>query len=264
MSGTLCPFVPFQQLREDGQPEDAEVVADEAAEAVAVRVSRKPYTPTQQEVDQHLPLHEPYRSWCPICVAGRGVSDRHVWRQPDPGTVAVIGLDYGYLVPRAAVEDSCSPLLCGRDTLHKWSFGFALPCKGTAHPYCVKAVTAALARGGFARVCLRSDTEPAMVALRRAVGVRLTAEHGVEVMQENVSVGDSSGNGLAEDSVREVKAKARSLAHGVFKLLGVRLDANHKALPWLVQWAAITICIGRRGLDGKTAWERRYGKHVKD
>ena len=35
---------------------------------------KRPYTPTQQEIDEHMPLHLPYRAWCPHCVAGKGIS----------------------------------------------------------------------------------------------------------------------------------------------------------------------------------------------
>ena len=37
------------------------------------RVIKRPNAPTKQEVEDHLPLHLPYRSWCPDCVATRSV-----------------------------------------------------------------------------------------------------------------------------------------------------------------------------------------------
>ena len=39
-------------------------------------------SPIRKERLDHLPLHEPYRSWCATCVAGRAVSDRHIWQPP--------------------------------------------------------------------------------------------------------------------------------------------------------------------------------------
>ena len=41
--------------------------------------------PSEKERLEHLPLHEPYRSWCATCVAGRAVSDRHSWQPPRRG-----------------------------------------------------------------------------------------------------------------------------------------------------------------------------------
>eukprot|EP00973_Karenia_brevis_P013564 1841932-Karenia_brevis.AAC.1 len=41
------------------------------------RLRRSPEQPTRDEVEQHNSHHEPYRSWCPACVAGRGRSFAH-------------------------------------------------------------------------------------------------------------------------------------------------------------------------------------------
>ena len=69
------------------------------------------------------------------------------------------------------------------------------------------------------------------------VGHILTSKFGTEIVPEEVSMGDSSSNGLAEHAVREVKAKARSLAHGLKRLLGQELESTHSVVTWLIQWA---------------------------
>ena len=40
-------------------------------------IARRPNKPTQAEVDAHMPLHLEFRSWCPHCVAGKGVASQH-------------------------------------------------------------------------------------------------------------------------------------------------------------------------------------------
>ena len=35
------------------------------------KVGRIPKARTKRELDEHLPLHMPYKAWCPICVAGK-------------------------------------------------------------------------------------------------------------------------------------------------------------------------------------------------
>ena len=52
--------------------------------------------PSQEEVDEHMKSHIPYRSWCHHCVAGRGVNDSHI-RGSEESDVPVIGMDYFYL-----------------------------------------------------------------------------------------------------------------------------------------------------------------------
>ena len=103
-------------------------------------------------------------------------------------------------------------------------------------------------------------TQPAIVALKRTAGHILTTKFGTEIVPEEASMGDGSSNGLEEHAAREAKAKARSLAHGLKRLLGQELEPTHPVVTWLIQWAAMTISIGRRGIDGKTPWEQRYGR----
>ena len=37
------------------------------------KIGRIPKAPTKRELEEHLPLHMPYKSWCPICVSGEGL-----------------------------------------------------------------------------------------------------------------------------------------------------------------------------------------------
>ena len=107
-----------------------------------MRVLRKrPEQPTAAEVkEQTISVHEPYRSWCRACVAGRGRADAHVVRPGVEKGVPIIGVDHGYLWSRApetsdapqddvAGEDppdgvrTSSPVLCGRCSVDRWLFG---------------------------------------------------------------------------------------------------------------------------------------------
>eukprot|EP00971_Amphidinium_carterae_P114860 2274982-Amphidinium_carterae.1 len=69
------------------------------------------------------------------------------------------------------------------------------------------------------------------------------------------SKGDSSGNGLAEHSVRELKAKTRGLRLQVEELHNITLVHSDALVVWMVLFTAMIINIGRRGPDGRTAWE---------
>ena len=74
-----------QIVAEDVEKESDVVVTDETGEESAAdeqgarvpRVARRPYTPTKAELEEHLPLHLEYRSWCEACVKGRGVERAH-------------------------------------------------------------------------------------------------------------------------------------------------------------------------------------------
>ena len=60
---------------------------------------RRPYTPTQKEIDEHTPLHIPYRSWCPHCVAGKGGSGHHRTDSAKEKLGTTISLDYCFMTP---------------------------------------------------------------------------------------------------------------------------------------------------------------------
>ena len=68
---------------EEGRPrrheEVVEEMKDKEEEEGGVRkpkVGRIPTPPTKKELEEHLPLHAEYKSWCPICVAGEGIQNQ--------------------------------------------------------------------------------------------------------------------------------------------------------------------------------------------
>ena len=110
---------------------------------------------------------------------------------------------------------------------------------------------------------LRNDNEPNILAVKGELEVVLTKKHGIEIVPEDSVAYDSASDGLAELAVRECKAKARSLKAQVEAIHGIELDATHPILAWAVEFAAMSINIGRRGPDGRTAWELRHGRDWK-
>ena len=75
LSGDTSPSVSFSAPLTI--PGGADPALPECEDAVPLRVKRRPDEPTPQEREEHEMLHEPYRSWCPECVDGRGKSDAH-------------------------------------------------------------------------------------------------------------------------------------------------------------------------------------------
>ena len=162
------------------EQEEAKELAREAEEAVVVPRRRLPEEPTPEERVAHEALHEPYRNWCRACVAGRGRADAH--RVRESRSVPVIGIDFGYLVPRAPAAGEAAteqeehedhpgacPLLAGRCGSDRWLLGTLLQQKGVTQ-YGREFLQKELKNVGMQRVVVRSDGEPAIVALKRAAG----------------------------------------------------------------------------------------------
>ena len=138
--------------------------------------------------------------------------------------VPVIGVDYGYLWSRApeasdaphdevAGEDlpdgvrTSSPVLCGRCSVDRWLFGHLCQAKGDNERN--RAVLAKeLQAGGYLRVVVRSDGEPALLAhVRAARAMTMVADVPLESVHEQVSKEQSPGSRRAqgEDSYLEAQ-----------------------------------------------------------
>ena len=138
---------------------------DPACEPAAIRAGAVPVGPTRQEREDHEAAgHVPYRSWCQACVAGRGRSDAHLTHRTSTSTTTTIGIDYGYLEDRVTLgeqEARPSPILVTRSSTTQVTTADVLPCKGTAHPWCVQALVRAI-------VATESDNELAILDLNQA------------------------------------------------------------------------------------------------
>ena len=64
-----------EELDHGGAEEENE--QEEESEGREVFVKRKPSDPTQEEIDQHMCTHIPFRSWCAHCVMGKAKNQKH-------------------------------------------------------------------------------------------------------------------------------------------------------------------------------------------
>ena len=83
----------------EGQGGEVTVSDVEEDEAREVRRPHDPGKPTRKEIEEHLPLHWPFRSWCKHCVRGRGVAFPHKRRSEEDkefpqGRVPTISMDH--------------------------------------------------------------------------------------------------------------------------------------------------------------------------
>ena len=78
------------------------------------QVARQPYTPSRAEVQAHLPLHLEYRSWCPHCRAGKGISMQHRQNtgKEDNNLGATLSLDYCFMIAEEVEDDMRAILVC--------------------------------------------------------------------------------------------------------------------------------------------------------
>ena len=163
---------------EDEDPEDAEgegeiIEADDAEEDCApVRIAIDPGAPTAEEIEEHRAAgHCPYRSWCEWCVKGRGVGEQH--RSGPPSKIPVVSFDY-LIVTRRGIYTKTQhqeaeillKILVVKDSMSRTVCAHAVPCKGVGSDrYAVEKLKRDILWLGYSRVTLRSDNEPAILAL---------------------------------------------------------------------------------------------------
>ena len=76
------------------EAEDQKRQDDEGLRPMAIRDE---HGPTEQEIDEHMITHIPFRSWCPFCVMGKACSSDHRRIKEPHGSIPVVSIDYGYM-----------------------------------------------------------------------------------------------------------------------------------------------------------------------
>ena len=77
-------------------------------------------------------------------------------------------------------------------------------------------------------------------------------------------VGESQSNGLVERAVRPSKDQVRTLRLALPKRVGCRVPPKHDLMTWIVQHAGEVTSKYQINRDGKTAYDKVFGKPCRD
>ena len=168
------------------------------AEVRLPRVARRPVLPTKAEIDEHLPLHLNFRSWCAQCVRGKARLAQHMVQPSDRERLGItVHMDYAFMTAEEA-EESMQPTLViyDDDKMAFWAPG--VEQKGVTEGI-VKYVAGILDQSGYLgqRLTIKSDQEPSILALKKAVA----AERVGETVPIESPVRASKSNGMMENAI---------------------------------------------------------------
>eukprot|EP00971_Amphidinium_carterae_P263384 5225731-Amphidinium_carterae.1 len=150
---------PVSDLVPEHAGDGDETMLEEDAGVKAMRIPRRP---TPAERDEHeCHGHVPFRSWCDFCCMGRGRMAHHRVAGEEAGDYAAISIDYGYLNEKESEVDA-APILCVKDTQHRWVAGHVVTKKGVDE-FAVEVLANELVQSGHTRIHLRSDQEPSIM-----------------------------------------------------------------------------------------------------
>ena len=168
-----------KELMETENLENKEVIpVPEAGEEVRQpKVGRRPMAPTKAEVDEHYPLHLNYRSWCEHCRAGKARQDRHLVEPHDRERFGItFNADYAFMTPEEK-EEYMQPSLVMFDDDKESFWAIGVESKGATEQV-VKYVKGILDQSGYEgqKIAFKTDQEPAIVALKRAIAAARNGE----------------------------------------------------------------------------------------
>lgn len=170
-----------------------------------------PQAPTREELEDHLPLHIPYRAWCAVCVRGAGNHDprrTHGRQEPLGVTVSLDYCFFGGVGEQNMDEYSLPTILILHDDSVDAMWTLRVQSKGVREEI-VDWVLQTLEFAGHlgTDLTLKSDQEEAIMALKRAVAARRTSR--TTLVESNVRV--SKTNTKIERAVGKWRSQLRKL-----------------------------------------------------
>lgn len=227
----------------EGRVEDAKVP----------KIMKTPDTPTKREYEEHMCTHLPYRTWCPHCVAGKGISSQHRRSQDsqEDAIGATISADYCFATPEDESAGSI-PTLVMYDNKHGNIWPLRVKRKGVCQEN-VKWATGKLEEAGFhgQKLALKTDGEEAIMAFKKAVAA---GRVGDTALIES-PVRESKSNGAMERMVGVWAGQMRTLKHQLEANINKAVPADHPIMEWMTVWAGELLNKGRIKQDGRTPYE---------
>ena len=138
--------------------------AAQSSEAHVAKVKPIPTRPNSEEVAAHDATHCPFRSWCPICIEASSKEDPHPrssGRDAETG-LPIISLDY------ELIEDKITVLIV-KDRDSSACLAYECTTKGPDDEWVVRQLVKDLESWGRTDIVLKTDGEPAMLALQSAI-----------------------------------------------------------------------------------------------
>ena len=183
----------------------------------------------------------------PVLRGRKACSGPHCAKAEGHGSIPIISIDYAFMGSGQDEQDgNHNPILVIEDDTSKTVMAHMLPRKGVDE-YAVERLKQDIGLLGYKRIVLKSDQEPAILALKAEV----KRTSGVEIVPELSPVGESQSNGRAERAVRTTKGQFRTMKEALDSRYKDRIPASHPVLSWMPRHSAASVTRHQVGKDGK-------------
>ena len=158
-----------------------------------------------------------------------------------------------FMVMRDEGSEKTLAMLVARERSGGMTLSTVAPRKSSGE-WLAKRVMAFMREAGceVEAVVMKTDNEPALVKVVEEVGRLRAAKGGRGLVVENSPVHSSKSNGYIERSIQGVQGMIRTWRSSLEEKWGVKLDAEHRIWPWLVEWIGWLMSRAEVGSDGKT------------
>ena len=130
-----------------------------------------------------------------------------------------------------------------------------VPSKGSTGGYAARMVIDLIEECGVKdqAIIVKSDQQPAIQFLVDDVCMSRT---GAKTIVEQAPKGSKGSNGVVERAVQSTEQYLRTKKLALDERISFRIDAKHKILTWLCEYAGYLMNRLEVSVDGKTAYER--------
>jgi len=243
---------------EDDQEKDEEE-EEEVEEARPIVKVRDPGCPTEAEREAHEFNHLPFRSWCGECVKGRLDNPPHYKLPPADRGVPEVMMDYGFANKKG--DSKSLTILVTKDRDSRAIVANLVMHKGRDLGEAVDQGCANIKRfGNREKFILKTDNEPALIDLRQGIAEKLKGQ----ILVEKPPKGESQSNGSVENAVKLVKGLLRTYRMALERRIDGTLPTFHPVMGWMIEHVGESISKYMVGKDGKTGYERLFGKPIRE
>ena len=222
------------------------------------RTLNAPVKPSAEAVEKHYVTHLPYRNWCPICVMAKGKEEAHrrganALDKDDQGAIPTVSLDYN---EPDGTEKYKLKTIVGKDEVSGTIIHHKILSKGTGDEWLLKRLVKDLEDLGRRDVVLKTDGEPAIVAMQ----AKIQAMRDGRTILKNPPAYNPAANGPCEKAVQDATAHARALKIALEARLKITIKEDSTVLDWIIEHAAFLINKFSIGHGGMTPHERLVGQ----
>ena len=215
-------------------------------------IIRSPIMPSAEDIKTHYATHLPYRSWCPVCVKAKCKEDGHFRikeRDKNKDGLTIISLDYQDLNEESKIAQK---IIVGKDETTGMLLAHFIKCKGTGDEWLMRQLVRDIEEFGRSDVILKTDGEPAIVALQS----RIQSMRKASTVPRHPPAYNPQSNGPCEKAVQDVTAHMRALIIGLEARLQAQLGEDSAIRQWALEHAVFLLNHFNVGSDGMTPIER--------